>query len=407
MLDLLLIGSLGFLGSFGHCAGMCGPIATAFALSAQSTTSRWQSVRFHLLLNVGRILSYVLIGAGIGALGSVLIAGGQMAGLGSVLRRSMAVITGLLLIWFGLTQIRPGWLPPIPLLHPILQGKLHDRLSRGMLGLSADRRWWTPLALGMVWGLIPCGFLYAAQIKAAETGSGWFGAATMLAFGLGTIPTMFGVGVSAALLNADRRGQLFRLAGWITLTIGILTLMRTGSMMVDATGYASLLCLMLALVARPISRIWAGPLRYRRALGVGAFVLALAHTLHMIDHSWKWNFQAIGFMLPQHRWGMILGGVALALMLPAVLTSFDRAQKWLGAQWRWLHLLAVPALLAATLHCILVGSRFLGTWQISTWNWLAVSLLLIATTGVLAVRTRWIWSLLGLGKLYQTIQRQR
>lgn len=172
MLDLLLIFGLGFLGSFGHCAGMCGPIATAFALSTQTdgAKARWRQFMFHLLLNFGRILSYVLIGAGIGALGSVLVAGGQMAGVGSLLRRSMAIVTGLLLIWFGLNQIRPDGLPPLPVLHPFTQGKLHERLNRGMMQLSFDRQWWTPFALGMVWGLIPCGFLYAAQIKAAETG---------------------------------------------------------------------------------------------------------------------------------------------------------------------------------------------------------------------------------------------
>jgi sulfite exporter TauE/SafE len=87
--------------------------------------------------------------------------------------------------------------------------------------LSATPHWWTPALLGSVWGLIPCGFLYAAQIKAAETGNLWLGAATMLAFGLGTMPMMLGVGVSASKLSADKRSQLFRLGGWVTLTIGI------------------------------------------------------------------------------------------------------------------------------------------------------------------------------------------
>ncbi len=404
MLDLLLIFSLGFLGSFGHCAGMCGPIATAFALSTQSATSnpRRQQLMFHVLLNCGRILSYVLIGAIIGALGSVLIAGGQMAGVGSILRRSMAIVTGLLLIWFGLNQIRPDGLPPLPVLHPFTQGKLHERLNRAMMRLSFDRQWWTPFALGMVWGLIPCGFLYAAQIKAAETGNLWRGSVTLLAFGLGTLPTMLGVGLSAALLSADRRSQLFRMGGWITLTIGVLTLLRTGDMMVDYTGHAALFCLMLALIARPISRLWATPLHYRRALGVGAFILSIAHTLHMVEHSWKWNLQAIFFMLPQHQWGIAAGTIALILMIPAALTSFDRAQKWLGRHWRNLHLLAVPALVLAAIHCILVGSHYLGAWQITHWNRLSVALLTIAVIAVLLLRQRGSWLLLSMEKFYGT-----
>ncbi len=402
MLDFLLLLSLGFLGSFGHCAGMCGPIAVAFSLSAQSdaSPSRWQQVRFHVLLNIGRILSYVLIGAAIGALGSVLIAGGQMAGVGSLLRRVMALLTGTMLIWFGLSQVAPRLVPHVPLLHPLLQGKLHDRLSRSMVNLSLDSQWWTPFFLGTVWGLIPCGFLYAAQIKAAETGNLWQGMITLLAFGLGTVPMMLGVGVSASWLSADRRSQLFRLGGWITLTIGILTLMRTGETMSDFTGYGALICLVLALIARPLSRVWAGLLRYRRVLGVTAFLLSLAHTLHMIDHTWEWNFEALAFMSVQYQWGIVAGGVALLGMMPAVVTSFDLAQKALGSLWRSTHLLTVPALLLAAVHCILVGSQFLGAAQMNAWNWAGVAGLGAIVLLVLLLRCRWFWSMFALERLY-------
>lgn len=421
MLDFFLLFGLGFLGSFGHCAGMCGPITAAFALSVQPTPvqstpvqptpvqptdfnprrqpSKWQQIHFHILLNLGRILSYALIGASIGAVGSVVIASGQLAGIGSDLRRVMALVTGSLLIWFGLVQVSPS-LPKLPLLHPFRQNNWHQRLSQAMLQLSRRRRWWTPFLLGIVWGLIPCGFLYAAQIKAAETGDLWQGSATMLAFGLGTLPTMLGVGVSAAMLSADRRSQLFRLGGWITLLIGILTVTRTGDTMVDYTGHAALICLVLALVARPVSRLWAGLLQCRRVLGVGAFVLSVAHVLHMVEHSWGWNMQALFFMLPQHQWGVWVGVMALVCLLPAALTSFDQAQKWLGDKWRALHLLAIPALVLAAIHGILIGSHYLGAGQISVWNKIAVGLLSFTVLGVFLIRWRWIWSLLSWEKFY-------
>ena len=417
MLDLLLIASLGFLGSFGHCAGMCGPITAAFSLSSpiassssptpaeasevqSSTDAAWRSqLRFHLLLNLGRILSYVLVGASIGAIGSVLVAGGQMAGVGSLLRRGIAILTGLLLIWFGLAQLNPQ-MPRLPLLHPLIQGKLHQRLSSSMVKLSLNPQAWTPFLLGTVWGLIPCGFLYAAQIKAAETANLWRGSATMLAFGLGTLPLMLGVGLSASLVSADRRSQLSRMGGWITLIIGILTLSRTGDTMTDYTGHASLICLLLALVARPLSRLWLAPLRYRRALGVGAFLLAVAHTLHMAEHSWGWNLEAVWFMLPQHQAAIAAGGMALALMAPAALTSFDRAQRLLGGGWRRLHLLTAPALLLAVLHTVLIGANYLGAMQPSWINQgLSVALCAIALM-VLLLRTRGFWTLLSLEKFY-------
>jgi uncharacterized protein len=89
VLDLLLIIALGFLGSFGHCMGMCGPLTVALALSQgdspsgrlrdrntvpsdpeiardQSPEQKNNSGQFHLLLNLGRVVSYALIGAALG-----------------------------------------------------------------------------------------------------------------------------------------------------------------------------------------------------------------------------------------------------------------------------------------------------------------------------------------------------
>ena len=154
MTNLWLVVLLGLLGSFGHCVGMCGPLTAAFALSQQASQPSWQQrFVFHGLLNLGRIVSYALVGAGIGALSSVLVAGGQLAGIGSGLRQGLSIATGLLLIWMGLTQINPKLLPGIPFLHPILKGGLHERLSAGMMKLSSYAHWWTPALLGMTWGL--------------------------------------------------------------------------------------------------------------------------------------------------------------------------------------------------------------------------------------------------------------
>ena len=388
MLDLLLIVALGFLGSFGHCVGMCGPLTVAFALSQQDKQgTKFNGWWFHLLLNGGRIFSYALVGAALGGLGSVFVASGQLAGIGSNLRQGMAIFTGILLIWFGLAQIKPNWLPRLPLLHP-LQGGIHKRINSGMDRASAQQRWWTPALLGSFWGLIPCGFLYAAQLKAVETGDLLMGAMTMLCFGLGTMPMMLGVGISATKIGADRRGQLFRLGGWITLTIGVLTLARTDAM-IDYTGHGALLFLMLALLARPLSAVWAAPLQYRRVIGVGSFVLALAHTAHMLDHSLNWNPDAIAFMLPQHRLGMVGGILSLFLMLPAAVTSSDRWQKNLGQRWRKIHLLSVPALCFAVLHTVMLGSHYLGELELSPAS--KIRVVLVALFGLLTLLLRSSW----------------
>ncbi|MBE9186822.1 sulfite exporter TauE/SafE family protein [Microcoleus sp. LEGE 07076] len=394
MLDLLLISTVGFLGSFGHCAGMCGPLTVAFSLS-NAGKDKLVSFRFHLLLNLGRIVAYALVGAAIGGLGSVLIAGGQMAGTGSGWRRAIALITGTMLIWFGLVQIKPDLLPRLPLLHPIS----HDRISNAMTKISTQKSWWMPSALGLMWGLIPCGFLYAAQIKAAETGNPILGAATMFAFGIGTLPTMLGVGFFAGKFSADKRSQLFRAGGWVTIAIGMITLLRTDEM-VDFTGHAALLCLMLSLCARPVSKFWPQLLRYRRALGVGAFVLALAHTFHMLNHTLKWNFDAVSFMLPQHQLGMVAGMLSLLLMVPAAVTSVDRIQNSLGKLWRQIHLLTVPAFLLSAMHAALIGSHYLGGFEWKLHNQLLTAVLAVVAVLVLCVRSRLFWSILSREDFY-------
>ncbi|NET69559.1 MAG: sulfite exporter TauE/SafE family protein [Sphaerospermopsis sp. SIO1G2] len=269
-----------------------------------------------------------------------------------------------------------------------------------MVNLSSQTKWWTPALLGMTWGLMPCGFLYAAQIKAAATNDLWQGAVTMLAFGLGTLPTMLGVGVSTFLMSQDKRSQLFRLGGWVTLIIGTLTLLRTGDTMVDYSGHAAIFCLTLSLIARPISGFWTSPLRYRRALGVGAFVLAIAHSIHKIEHSFQWNIESFLFLKPEFQWSISFGIVALVLMTPAALTSFNFMQKSLGKVWRIIHLFCLPALLFSCCHAVLIGSHYLGAFRLTWSNKLATLFLCILTLSVFLVRSQFFWSMLKLEKFY-------
>jgi sulfite exporter TauE/SafE len=418
MVDYWLLAALGFLGSFGHCVGMCGPLAAAFSLAnahaepdpsadasaADTVGSRSAALLaklwFHGLLNLGRLVSYSAVGGFIGGLGSTLVAGGQLAGIDSALRQGLSLFTGLLLVWFGLSQVRPHWLPRVPLLHPLLTGAGHDRLGAALGRTARSDRPWMPLMLGLVWGLMPCGFLYAAQIKAASSGSALAGAATVLMFGLGTVPAMVGVGVSASWLSRDRRSQLFRLGGWVTLAIGLITLARTDAM-VDLTGHGALLLLGLALVARPLAGLWPAPLRYRRALGVGAYGLTWAHVGHTLEHTFQWQPQTVVFMLPLHQLGIWAGLIALLGLTPAALTSFDRAMRWLGPWWRSLHLLSVGAWVLAAIHALCVGSSYggsLATDPVGTG--VRCGLLLAVAIAVLLMRDRRVWQGIALGKWY-------
>jgi len=60
---------------------------------------------------------------------------------------------------------------------------------------------WRALLSGLLWGLLPCGLVYAMLPVAAATGSAANGALTLLAFGLGTLPGMLGASLLANRLT--------------------------------------------------------------------------------------------------------------------------------------------------------------------------------------------------------------
>lgn len=383
-LELGLTLGLGFLGSFGHCVGMCGGLTLVFA--RMSGEQGWrQRLWFHLCLNLGRVISYGLVGAILGGAGALVTQGREVVSVG----------LGLWLIGLGLVQVLPSkfsfhWEP---------LSFLHTKLSQVMANLAHQVFWWQSWGLGLLWGLIPCGFLYTAQIKAVESGSIDKGLMTMVAFGLGTVPAMVGSGFLFSKLSQDHRSQLYRFGGWITIVLGVITVMRTDSLH-DVTGYGAFICLWLVMIARPIGKLVNLFLVYRRLLGVSAFVLSLVHALVMLDHSLGWQLDAFSFMVIHYQWGMGAGVTAIGLMFFPAVTSFDRAIKVLGWWWRRIHLLGVLAFLCSGLHILLTGSHFLGAvvWDIP--QVLNCIILGVVTASAWLVRQGWLWQLLGQKKLY-------
>ncbi len=182
----------GLLGS-GHCLGMCGGIATALGSIAPAALPRsWWVVLFHS----GRILSYSTFGALAGALGA---AGLGLSGEGAYLRLGTAaliVLMGLNLVlggaagarWLRAPERFGAWL--WRRLQPLAVVRLPNRpIPRALLS-------------GALWGWLPCGLVYSALLVAITAGSATGGAATMLGFGLGTVPAMAGIGALASRLPA-------------------------------------------------------------------------------------------------------------------------------------------------------------------------------------------------------------
>jgi sulfite exporter TauE/SafE len=169
-----------------------------------------------LLFNLGRLATYVTIGALAGAFGQIAIAAGSHAGLNG----AVALVAGASAILFGLALA--GWVrdPARVLLRSGL-----DALIRGG-ARSAFRAppYVAGLLLGALQGALPCALVYGAASRAAVAGSASAGSVTMLVFGLGTVPAIFAVSsLSPGLLRGLR---VWKWAGLFVATVGVLLILR-------------------------------------------------------------------------------------------------------------------------------------------------------------------------------------
>jgi sulfite exporter TauE/SafE len=189
----LLIAMLALgLASGLHCVGMCGGIVGAF--SAQPVFSRNSIWKKQLAFNLGRISSYAIAGGLAGALGA-----GAYAVAARPAQTALYLLASLVLILVGihLAAMRG----PLAALEKIGQ-PLWRRVQPLAARLLPARTLPRACAAGLVWGLLPCGLVYAALAAAVVAGSPAGGAAAMLGFGLGTLPWLLAAGVGAARLRA-------------------------------------------------------------------------------------------------------------------------------------------------------------------------------------------------------------
>lgn len=205
----------GFLGGV-HCLGMCGGLTAALGLNLA------QDRRFLLLLvaNLGRISSYTLIGA---------LLGGVAAGLAllpwaNLLQQLLYLFSLVLLILLGCYLA--GWLSWLTRLERMGQ-PLWRRLQPRLAGLLPVDSLYKAYLAGALWGWLPCGLVYTAATGALASGSAWKGAATLLAFGLGTLPNLLAMGVAAGQLNRVRQQPwLRRMAGGLLVGYAVFALIR-------------------------------------------------------------------------------------------------------------------------------------------------------------------------------------
>ncbi|MFT3787437.1 MAG: sulfite exporter TauE/SafE family protein [Tepidisphaeraceae bacterium] len=187
---MLLIPAIFFASLLGslHCAGMCGAFV---ALAVNGANEGASKIATQSAYHLGRLVTYVTLGAIAGTLGSLLNVAAKLAGLQPVAYAfagaSMVIFAGIALL--RINGVKIARLP--------LPGFMQELLVRGHR-VAMHR---TPIAraatIGLLTTLLPCGWLYAFVITAAGTGSTLLGAGAMAVFWLGTLPMLVTIGTGA------------------------------------------------------------------------------------------------------------------------------------------------------------------------------------------------------------------
>lgn len=212
-----------------HCVAMCGGINISQCLpgdetllaggsgatageGAPSRGSRLATLRPAALYNLGRVVSYTVIGFVLGLVGMVA-GGGSEAGVPTVVQGVMKLVAGLLMVLMGVNML--GLFPALRRFTPRLPRALTERV--GASGLRSRG----PLFVGLLNGLMPCGPLQSMQIVALASGSPVAGAASMLLFSLGTVPLMLGLGSIVTTLGRKFVHQMMTVGAVLVTTLGL------------------------------------------------------------------------------------------------------------------------------------------------------------------------------------------
>lgn len=207
--------SIAILSGFGHCIGMCGGIVMTYAsMKMNAGFSKSKVALCHLLYSMGRISTYMMIGAVFGALGAVVSFQTEVSA-------AFFVLIGLFMIGLGLSIL--GKLRFLNTTERTIESR--QWYKKAFVALLQSDRPESFYLLGIMNGFIPCGLVYFFALAAATSGSVLEGVGVMALFGLGTIPALFSLGIAFAWLRDSKaRAGINRLSGLVVIGFGIYTL---------------------------------------------------------------------------------------------------------------------------------------------------------------------------------------
>lgn len=192
-----------------HCVAMCGGINLTQTVpqdtKAVAVQDKLASLTPSFLYNLGRVVSYTVIGGIVGAVGSVISFSRAMKGI-------VQLIAGIFMVIMGLNMLN---------IFPWLR-KLNPRMPKIFAKkINEQKRSRSPLYVGLLNGLMPCGPLQAMQLYALSTGSPIKGAISMLLFSLGTVPLMFGLGVISSFISKKSTRIMTIVSAVLVIVLGL------------------------------------------------------------------------------------------------------------------------------------------------------------------------------------------
>jgi len=205
---------LGLVSSF-HCLGMCGAIIGSLSLNLEPRVrcKRWLLGIYVLAYNLGRISSYTVAGAIAGGVGYVVQLPFEPVGY-----RMLQLLASLIIASAGLHLT--GRFPRFVYIER-LGARIWRHLEPWGSRFLPVRDLRQAFLFGAVWGWLPCSLVYSTLALAATTGSPLGGALTMLFFGVGTLPALFGVGIMMKWLVFFARDRFRLLAGGVLLVLAL------------------------------------------------------------------------------------------------------------------------------------------------------------------------------------------
>ncbi len=216
-IDIVSIVTVAFLGSIGHCIGMCGGIIVAY--SSTKIDEKWgksAQALAHLIYSLGRITTYMLLGAIFGAIGGV-------ASFNNLANGTLTIVAGIFMILAGLSLIgKLSFLTKLE--HSFSGSRWYQQAFRQIL---RSKSLYSFYILGLLNGLLPCGLVYFFAVTAASTGSPFWGAFVMMIFGLSTVPALFSLGMFTGIFSkSSMRKTMMSLAAIVVVFYGFYTIYR-------------------------------------------------------------------------------------------------------------------------------------------------------------------------------------